>query len=376
MCFLVYSLLVGFRAIITILVDLVNHFLEISPRPYALLFLATENVSGDLASCRLQVLFNWISHSPSLGPEILPDITFLRHWQGYSWPAHGWSEASWSSPIKSCLDSIKLEFWSLSSFLPHCNGLNYWTPYYQTLRSAWLLSSNGFLYPAALLRHSTPWLCHRNTPSPDPGKLDPGHDFGCWAYCNYCCCCFPQSEWDFFLISCQNDSYVFGFCTERVPWNVADYVSRLPSGRSQPQTSLEEALSSTFPPGPDLAGTPAYLDIPATIVDTKGNILVWCLQDVISQSAKVDLSISTIPGILLMCLSQSEWAKSMDLLDKVMGADSRNKPVADGAKNKGKPKKSWRRQPAYFHHGEILRPGLSDWASCWFQAGHSVCLFS
>lgn len=58
MCFLVYSLLVGFRAIITILVDLVNHFLEISPRPYALLFLATENVSGDLASCRLQVLFN------------------------------------------------------------------------------------------------------------------------------------------------------------------------------------------------------------------------------------------------------------------------------------------------------------------------------
>lgn len=78
-------------------------------------------------------------------------------------------------------------------------------------------------------------------------------------------------------------------CSETVPWNVSDYVSQLPTGRSQTQPNLEAALEAAFPPGPQLSGNPLRVDEPATILDNKGNILVWCLQDVLSQSAKVNL---------------------------------------------------------------------------------------
>lgn len=75
---------------------------------------------------------------------------------------------------------------------------------------------------------------------------------------------------------------------ETVPWDVSDYVSSLLSpGRSQTQEIPEAALSSAFPPGPQL---PGRIDEPATIVDIKGNILVWCLQDVLSHSAKVNFT--------------------------------------------------------------------------------------
>jgi hypothetical protein len=36
---------------------------------------------------------------------------------------------------------------------------------------------------------------------------------------------------------------------------------------------------------------------------------------------------------------------------------------------------SWRRDPAYFTAGHQLSPGITDIASCWFQAGHSVSPF-
>jgi hypothetical protein len=77
---------------------------------------------------------------------------------------------------------------------------------------------------------------------------------------------------------------------ERVPWNVQDYLNRMPPRPTGRNEAFEASMRAEFPPGPELDGTDdtaVVIEGPSTIVDSEGNILLWHLPNIVSQNAEV-----------------------------------------------------------------------------------------
>jgi hypothetical protein len=64
------------------------------------------------------------------------------------------------------------------------------------------------------------------------------------------------------------------------------------------------------------------------------------------------------------------------MLNDILGIDRRNLALHPGTGVDTGKQFTWRRNPKYFSAGKELSPGIVDIASVWFQAGHSVSLFS
>jgi hypothetical protein len=69
----------------------------------------------------------------------------------------------------------------------------------------------------------------------------------------------------------------------------------------------------------------------------------------------------------------------MGLLNAILRVDKRNKAlpkkikaIVAGSKDAEERQVTWRRNPKYFSPGKHIAPGITDIASIWFQAGHSV----
>lgn len=74
-----------------------------------------------------------------------------------------------------------------------------------------------------------------------------------------------------------------------VPWKVEEYVKRMgkrPTGRND---EIEAGLKEEFPPGADFGGVPGMVSDPCTVIDTEGNILLWHLPNIVSESAEVSV---------------------------------------------------------------------------------------
>jgi hypothetical protein len=141
-----------------------------------------------------------------------------------------------------------------------------------------------------------------------------------------------------------------------VPWNVKDYLKRIGKKPTGMNDEFEDKLKKEFPPGTEI-GTAAIWE-PCIIVDSKANILLWHLPDIVSQNAEVRFQ-AIMGSNFALIIPKQTWREHKDLLQEALKQDGRRSS-------------SWRNKPELFKEGLDGQGGILNWSPAWFQSAKHV----
>jgi hypothetical protein len=147
-------------------------------------------------------------------------------------------------------------------------------------------------------------------------------------------------------------------------WDAERYTSRLNAKQDGMNKDVEAKTMKQYPP---LFEEHRFLTEPKIITDMHGNVLVWYLPGIFTNSRQVrdrsthETFVHTIM-VLLSPLQDIVW-KILTLIDDIL---------PKGIDPSGS---SWRTRPEYFQKDDhrFPKPGIINMSPAWFQQGKDVC---